>query len=310
MTDWMPENESLELLRRLFPQGLGGADVMAALCPEGWAASPLRLAFHPTPEQQYEEAVRWRENLERLGGVFGNRRAKDRTGADGRPLPSAPPLEPLPEREVFLAEARTKPDAQEEPDEKELGRLMGLCLWDVVSDNHDLILPDGSVRHMGSFRATAGIIADFFYQKPPHEEDAEEVWNFNAWDMDYCEFYMGTWAIGGRADLSPVYRLIFERLKALDYGWQYAFPKLGVVRFQKPETPDGKPEWEGYDPSAALAGQEKERAEEAEFRKLQADLEAAHREDLEAAKKRPPPLTVQAYREVFGHWPAGWPPWE
>ncbi|MCW5558288.1 MAG: hypothetical protein KIT22_10715 [Verrucomicrobiae bacterium] len=271
---------------------------------EGWAASPLRLAFHPTPEQQYKEAVRWRENLENLHGRFGKRKAKDRTGPDGRPFPSPPPLEPLPEREVFLAKARAKPD------ERALGCLAGLCLWDVVSDNHDLILPDGSVRHIGSFRAAAGIIADFFYQKPPCEEDAEEVWDFNAWDMDYCEFYMGTWAIGGRVDLSPVYRLIFERLLALDYGWQYAFLRLGVVRFQKPEAPEGQPEWEGYDPSAALAGQEKEREEEAEFRKLQADLETAHREALEAAKKRLPPLTVQAYREVYGHWPAGWPPWE
>lgn len=34
-------------------------------------------------------------------------------------------------------------------------KLLGLCLWDVFSDNHDVIAADGRVVHLGSFRGSA-----------------------------------------------------------------------------------------------------------------------------------------------------------
>ncbi len=292
----------MALLRRLFPGRLQGSDLMEALCPGGWRRSPLRLALHPTPERQWEEAVAMRKNLARLAKIFGSRR---KGKAEGRKRPS---LDPLPSKETFLAEARAKPDRQSGSDVEELGRLVGLCLWDVLSDSHDLILPDGVLKHMGSFRMTAGILADFFYDKVPAGD--EPAFDFSCRDMDYCEFYMGTWAIGRRTDLEPVYRLIFQRLRALDYAWQYAFPKLGVVRFDKPEPEDGGQDWREYDPSAALAHEKTKAEKDAEFARLQRDLDESHRKALQDAKNRPPPPTVLAYRNVFGHWPAGWPPWE
>jgi len=293
MDAWFTDEESFALLRDLFPEGLGGADVQALLCPKGWRDSPLRLSFHPTPEQEFEEAVRWHENLLRL-----------QEGARKRnPESVPPPPDPPPERETFLAEARARPDRQEESDERELARLVGLCLWDVLSDNHDVILADGTCKHLGSFRATAGIIADFFSEaNRPDAGDPEDSWRFDS--MDYCEFYMGTWTIGGRADLSPVYRMIFARLEALGLDWRYAFPRLQMIRFAKPESEES--EWKSYDPSAAFEEEEKER----EHARLEAELEKAHQESLEAAKDRPPPETVSAYYDVFGRWPPGWPPWE
>jgi len=290
MESWFTEEESFALLRDLFPEGLGGADVRAVLCPDGWRSSPLRLGFRPTPEQQFEEALRWHENFLRLRELGGKK----------QPTAPLPPPDPPPDRETFLAEARARPDTQDEPDERELARLVGLCLWDILSDNHDIVLPDGTRKHLGSFRASAGIIADFFSGDEPSSQ--EDWWRFDR--MDYCEFYMGSWAIGGRTDLSPVYRLIFARLKGLGLDWQYAFPRIGVVRFAKPE-PEG-PEWANYDPGAAFEEEEKER----EHAKLQSDLEEAHRQSLEEAKNRPPPLTVIAYRAVFERDPPGWPPWE
>jgi len=122
--------------------------------------------------------------------------------------------------------------------------------------------------------------------------------------MDYCEFYMGTWAVGGRTDLSPVYRMIFARLKTLGLDWHYAFPRLQLIRFVKPE-PEG-PEWGDYDPSTAFEEEENEQ----QHAMLEADLEEGHRESLEAAKDRPLPLTVTAYHDIFGRWPPGWPPWK
>ena len=98
--------------------------------------------------------------------------------------------------------------------------------------------------------------------------------------------------------------MIFVRLKAQGLDWQYAFPKLQVIRFQKPEA-EGK-EWENYNPSQSFAEEEEER----EHTRLEAELEAAHQESLEAAKKLPPPHTVTAYQAVYGHDPHGWPPWD
>lgn len=313
MTDWLSEEESQDLLTRLFPKGLGGDDVMAALCSEGWADSSLRLALHPTPERAYEELVRMRENIERLHAAGEERRKRlaEEQGAGGEArklLPEPRPLEPLPDFETFRADYRARSEEQTEPDSAELGRLLGLCLWDVLSDNHDLILPDGRVRHLGSFRATAGIIADFYHQKPPPAPDEDFAFDFSALDMSYCEFYMGTAMISGRTDLGPIYRFIFERLQASDHAWQYAFPKLGVVSFA--DAGGEGSDWEGYDPSNALAEAEEKRKKAQEFREMQESLERLHEESLEAAKSQPEPATVVAYRAVFGHWPAGWPPWE
>lgn len=297
MDMWFTEEESTALLRDLFPNGLGGADVQTLLCPEGWRDSPLRFAFHPTPERQFEEALHWHENLLRM-----RQWARKGNSESVRSQPDPPP-----DRATFLAEARSRPDAQQESDEHELARLVGLCLWDVLSDNHDVILPDGTCKDLGSFRATAGIIADFFSEATRSETgDLDDSWRFDC--MDYCEFYMGTWAIGGRTDLSPVYRMIFARLNALGLDWHYAFPRLQMIRLAKPE-PEG-PEWESYDPSAAFEKQKEEEENEREHAKLEADLEKAHQESLEAAKDRLPPQTVTAYYDVFGRWPSGWPPWE
>jgi hypothetical protein len=100
---------------------------------------------------------------------------------------------------------------REEPDIVKLEHLLGLCLWDILSDNHDLVLPDGRAIHLGSFRATAGIISDFLARELPiHLRSAE----------DYLEFYLGTWAIKNRTALKPVYRYIFTRLRESGIDWK------------------------------------------------------------------------------------------
>jgi len=290
----MPEGVFLQLLARLFPHGLGGKDVVDVLCPQGWRLSPLRLAFHPTPEQQWDETLACRRNTERL----------NRLPRRNQP---APPLEPLPDRDTFLAKARAQDDDSNESDASELARLVGLCLWDITSDNNDLILPEGHAQHPGSFRATAGLIADFFYRPPGYAPT--ESGNFSDFSSGYMEFYMGTWAIGDRTDLTPVYRLIFSRLQTEGFSWHYNFTTLGMVRFDKPEE-DTPQSWQGYSPSQSLAEQEERKKKDAENDRLAETLEQINREALEETKYRPPPGSVLAYQQVFGRWPLGWPPWE
>ena len=107
----------------------------------------------------------------------------------------------------------------------------------------------------------------------------------------YLDFYMGTIGIAERADLTPVYGMIFRRLAAHGYDWTYTFPRLYVFTFDNADDAV---------PLAERLERERQGAE------LHRSLEEGHREALEAAKDRPPPETVEAYRRVYGRPPNGW----
>lgn len=122
---------------------------------------------------------------------------------------------------------------------------------------------------------------------------------------DYLRFYMGTWSIDRRADLTPVYELIFKRIQALGATWQFSFPRLQIIDFGTPPS-DDRPE--DYDPSAALQREEELQKRRAETNQLRADLDRSTLAAQRAARSAPPPATVTAFATVFGHFPAGWPP--
>ena len=79
------------------------------------------------------------------------------------------------------------------------------------------------------------------------------------------------------------------------YDWTYTFPRLYVFTFDNADDAL---------PLAERLERERQGAE------LHRSLEEGHREALEAAKDRPPPETVEAYRRVYGRPPNGWPPWD
>ena len=288
MDDWIEEKESLDLLHHMFPHVAGGNDVMGELCPDGWQVSHLRLALHPSSEQLWEEYCRISENLNRL--------RRDR--------PPDPPLD----REAFFLDLEAKPCPAPEPDQVELAHLVGLCLWDILSDNHDLVCPDGRVRHMGSFRRVGGLLYEWIDGSQDAPEPEIDFADWRNWDMGYMDYFMGTIHVGGRTDLSPVYRMIFKRLRDAGYGWRYTFPRLQAIRLS---GPGNEPvDLASYDPSESFAREQEEAEREKENARLQEDLERVHRDALEEAKLQPPPPTVSAFRNVFDHWPEGWPPWE
>ncbi len=276
----LTDKQALDFLSRLFPGGLRDPGLLAELCPEGWQASPLRLAFHPTDEQRYEEHLRW---LKSPIHEISRRR-------EGLPDPEE---EPVPTFEEFLASEKPGP-VFNSTDGQEFTELLGDCLWDILSNNHDLIDRNGDAVHFGSFRMVSGLIDDFL-------EDRAVDGNWR--DGDHMRFYMGTSLIGHRTDLRPVYRLIFRRIRQLGYEWKYAFPRIHVVRFRKEPTNPAD-----YDPSEAFAEEEKRRREDEEDRKQR---EAMARDLAEAKRRaldRAPPAVVLAYQEVYGTDPHGWPP--
>ena len=100
---------------------------------------------------------------------------------------------------------------------------------------------------------------------------------------------MGSFWVSDRADLTPVYEMIFRRLKDDLLDWRYRFPAPHLIEF-----PTDRPD----------------RRRSYELEKLRAELEQARRETLEDLKLEPVPAIVLAYRNVFGVFPHGWPPWE
>lgn len=287
--DSFNETEALAFLGRMFPGGLKAPALLAELCPDGWEKSPLTACFHPPPERQYEEHLAFRRNLAWLRSLP----KKPGTVTD------EPEEEPEKSYEEFLREMAVrewkpqKADLTEEPAE-----LLGLCLWDVFSDNHEVIAADGRVVELGSFRGSAGMIADFFERGSIPTHDAGWCGGF-----DYMRFYMGTAMISGRADLTPAYRLIFSRLKRLGATWRYTFPRLHVIDFGPREEKESS-----YDPSAAIARETERKKRADELRRMKRQLDRDAMSAKREARSGDPPATVRAWQEVHGRFPEGWPP--
>ena len=180
--------------------------------------------------------------------------------------------------------------------------FLGDVLWDVFSDNHDVVGPDGELYDLGSFRGTGGFLADHLNARLAAEEDPRSKWGRGP--FDYIDFYLGTSGLFGEGPdgpvLRPFYVRVFERLRERGCDWHYAPPSISVVRFGRPDEESDDPS--RYDPNAALAAQAERDEKEEQFDELARDLAEANAEAFERAV-REPPLTVRSYREVYGEWP-------
>jgi hypothetical protein len=263
----------------LFPQGFAGADVLQELAPTGWENSQLLAVFHPSLEQVYEETLRIHRNM-----------AKLRRPDDQRPLPPEPTLEDV------ARDFRERP-IEAEPEVRD---LVGDCLWDVFSDGHEVVaLEDERMLSLGSFRGSGGFLAEYLNRKTGVEQ------------YDYINFYMGTIWVAQRADLTPVYRMIFRRLRGRQLDWIYHFPRLHAIDFRPLKEAldqNDEPDWLNYSPSEALAREEEQKEHDRKLAELRESLDEGYREAIEEALNAPPPATVRAYDSVHGHFPRGWPP--
>lgn len=274
----LSETECFAEFDCLFPHGFAGDDVLSEIAPTGWADSLLVAVFHPSAQQIYEESVRIHQNLESLR----------RPGHSQPPKPE-PTLEEVTENHVA-----SPIDVEEEG-----RRLVGQCLWEVFSDNHEVLAPDGRIIDLGSFRGSGGFLADYLNQK------------LNTAQYDYLDFYMGNVWVSGRADLTPVYEMIFRRLKARGCDWIYHFPTLHAIDFRPVRDAlkeKEQPEWVNYAPEEALAKEQADAKRDRELADLRERLEEGNREAIAEAAKQPPPKPVAAYRAVYGRDPRGWPP--
>jgi hypothetical protein len=228
------------LFVRLFPHGGAGQDILTDIAPAGWAYSPLLAIFHPSLEQVYQEAVQLQRNMQLLAHYLPHR-----------------PLAPAPTFQEIAATFQPTPIDTV----SEVRELVGTCLWDIFSHNHAVIGPEGRLVDIGSFRGASRFIATWL-----NRQTSENTY-------DYVDFYMGSIWIAQRADLTPVYEMIFRRLKACHHRWRYTAPEDDV---------------DALAPSPAA---------------MRTPVTAG-----DTAYLARPPATVQAYRNVYGQWPEGWPP--
>ena len=267
---------------RLFPQGFAGPDVIAELAPDRWEQSPLLPCFHPSVEQIYAERVQFHEAVQGLRNAVRSRRGT----TDTDEVQSAPPtLE-----DVGRDHQPTPVNVDEEVTE-----LVGLCLWDVFSDNHEVIAADRRAIDIGSFRGAGAFLDE-------HLTRDEDGWHRD----DYMRFYLGTIWISRRADLTPVYAMIFRRLRALGADWVYHFPEIHLTELPTREPADDAST--AYSVSKAAVAELEAQKRRAEIEQMRAWLDAANAEAREEALDRQPPATVRAYRQVYGRDPRGWPP--
>ena len=76
-------------------------------------------------------------------------------------------------------------------------------------------------------RRRSALTADGFIADFRHRRNHSEAWLNER--RDYIEFYLGTWMVRHRADLTSVYELIFRRMQQLGLGWRYVHPRLMLV---------------------------------------------------------------------------------
>jgi hypothetical protein len=259
----LTDTELRAFFDQLLPRGFAGADVLSEIAPEGWMRSPLLACFHPSVERLFEERLQTHRTLDELR--CGRRRCNQTATSDDACVP-APTLEDV------RREYRSQPVQQDE----EVTELVGDCLWDVFSNNHDVFAPDGRLADIGSFRGASAFLDEYA------NRDSRRSWSGG----DCMRFYMGSIWISGRADLTPVYGMIFRRLRSLGADWVYHFSELESVDIVGPNARE--PQAERQPMHAATA-----------------DINARARQD---ATTGPPPAAVRAYSCAYGRDPRGWPP--
>lgn len=262
------EKSCTELLTSIFSDY---QSLLKRIAPTGWNNSEFKKFYHPTPEQQFEEDKTISENLARL---------------------SKKPVAPYDKTLLDFQKGYVEEEAKEP---QECIEVLGNAVYDIFSNNHEVVSALGKVYDLGSMRGSGGFIADFL-------NSFFEEFRFH---YDYMDFYMGTIFLRDRADMTPFYEFVFKKLKEKGCSWKYSFPRLYLLNFneaKEEETPAEK-----YDPEEALLKEMEKSKENEKIEKMRQELDDAYLEELEEAKYKPLPKVVQAYKNIFGSLPEGFP---
>ncbi len=273
----LTDEECYAFFATLFPRGLQDPHLVETLAPTGWERSSWVRIAHPTHEMVLAERIAFHENIERL--------------SKRREQPAKPP----PTLEDVLSDWYESPIKPLE----ECGRLLGYALWDIFSDNHDVIHADGRLIDIGSFRGAASFISELYDEGNP---DPSQDPVTRAMNCDCMDFYMGSAFVANRADFTSLYEFIFHLLKEQGCSWRYEFPRLHLIRFDRDIADE---DHASYSPSDSFAAAKKSDEDRAAHDRMQQELEK-QAEETKQQLSRSPPSTVVAYRNVYLKDPIDW----
>ncbi|HET7116544.1 MAG TPA: hypothetical protein VFI29_08645 [Hanamia sp.] len=268
----LPEDICEALLIELF-QSI--PELLPTIAPDGFANSPLVLIFHPTPEQRYKEYCRMSENIAAL-----QKAGKQQIDVNS-----------IVSFEEFIKDIKSEPVDEQ----YEMVSIFGDCIWNIFSNNHTVYNENGESYDLGSWRGSGRFIADVI----------NKLELVPGKFFDYMDFYMGHIFTQERTDITQVYEFIFKILKEKNLDWEYSFPRMGLVSFEKDEEENN--DIENYDPSEAMKQRLEKEQQRNEINKLQQNFDEMYEAEYEEARFKKPSPEVLAYYNIYQHYPKGHP---
>ncbi len=273
--------ECHQLFQKMFHDGFVNREIIDILAPTGWENSPLIFAIHPTAEMIYKNSV---ESYDFSQKLFDTSERKER--------------EPMETWEEFLTEYVPRTDIPNT--ETDIQELVARCVLEVFGESNKVI-KDDKQYYLGEVHE----VSQFLVQV---------VNSISAKQYDDTDFIMGTVTMGDCCDLTPVYQLIFSRFKQV--GCEWFFGKLDIESLSFLEHFDVdegdfydpiKDSPENYNPNMAFEKELEYQKKQKTKAEIIANLERMYEQDKEDALYKPPPSIIQAYKNVFGKLPKGWP---
>ena len=265
------DTECTEMLKYIFNDALS---LYKKLAPNGWINSEYIHFLHPTPKQKIDENKLMTDNINRF-------LKKEKEKEDDHSEISSYQQDELIGIDEF----------------EEFLYVFGLAVYDIFSNNNEVIGFDNKTYDFGSLRGSGHFIADFLNGNN----------NYPSRNYGYLDFYMGTIWIRSRADLTPFYEFVFLKLKEFRCDWHYFFPRLFLIDTKKVFDSSETQDYSNYQPESAVIKELGLSEEDQETKKLQEELDKTYEEEYEEAKYKPLNKIVKAYKNVYGVLPNGHP---
>jgi len=176
--------------------------------------------------------------------------------------------------------------------------LIGIAIWDIFSNNHEVISPHYKVYDIGSWRGSGQTISEIINDNFSENES-----------YGYLDFYMGGFLhVDNDFSLLKIYEEIFRVLKELKCDWNYSFPRTYLVDFKESDSDnekDNNMENLFYDPNESIEKELAKKKRKEQLNEFQKELDKDFQRRLEKAKKEPLPEIIRAFINVYGYMPKG-----
>jgi len=173
--------------------------------------------------------------------------------------------------------------------------LIGIAIWDIFSNNHDVVSADNKIFYIGSWRGSGSTISEVIN----HNFKTNESYG-------YLDFYMGSfYQIDDAVSLKEIYKAIFAHLKDTGCDWFYAYPRMYAIDLNQNKQESTQDNLL-YDSNIALENEMKNKERKEKMKAFQDQLDDDFKKRKEKMKKEPLPDIIQAFKSIYNYLPTGW----